>query len=156
MGKNLEGRLSELVASEQEKESLVREIKSKQKEIENALAGIKDLDAALAQAGVQTQDARRQCAGLESEKEQIRSEKEQIKIEKDEKIRMLEALTKAIQEKEELLNEKGIVQKNLEAKLEEEKKAHAKAQAHSRRLEATLLTLEKKIEELISPQDSNP
>jgi hypothetical protein len=49
-----------------------------------------------------------------------------------------------------------ILQKALEEKIEEEKKAHLKVQTHSRRLEATLLTLEKKIEELISPNDPNP
>ena len=103
----------------------------------------------MAQAEIQTRDVRKRCADFESEKEKIKEER-------DEKVRILETLTKAIREKEELLNEKVIAQKTLEEKLEEERKSHMKAQAHSRRLEATLLTLEKKIEELISPQDSNP
>ena len=41
--------------------------------------------------------------------------------------------------------------KDLEEKLGEEEKAHAKAKAHALRLEATLLDLEKKIDALISP-----
>ena len=100
------------------------------------MARIKDLEEAAAQAEAQAAELRKQHSNLESEKEQIREER-------DAKVRALSDLAKAIGEKEGLLNERAIAQKSLEEKLEEEKKAHGKAQAHSRRLEAALLDLER-------------
>jgi chromosome segregation ATPase len=143
--KDLEERAAELAASKQERERLAGELKKNIEENEKNLNRIKDLETTTAQAELQNKEAREQCADLENKKEQI-------KAERDEKARILEQLTNTVREKEELFKKEMAGREELETKLEEEKKAHAKVQAHSRRLEATLLSLEKRIDELISPR----
>jgi len=144
LGKELEDRAAELAVTEQKMACLFGELEGNRSAADEALARIKELEESIMKAEAQTKEASEQCSDFEKEKDQVRQDR-------DEKVRMLEVLTETIRKQEVLLEEKAIVQDVLEEKLKEKEAAHAKAQAHSRGLEVTLLALEKKIDELISP-----
>ncbi|MFH0984423.1 MAG: hypothetical protein V1882_02680 [Candidatus Omnitrophota bacterium] len=141
--KEIEERIAEIAASERERARLTEEGKKMRGEIDVASSRIQDLERAAAFAATQIQQFRTQCSDLEKEKGKAFAEG-------GEKARALEDLTKTLREKEALLSEKIALQKDLEERLENEKREHAKSQSRARSFEATLLDLEKKINDLTS------
>jgi chromosome segregation ATPase len=149
LGKSFEARGAELAALEQEKKRLEEKMNKNLEEAQKAATKIQYLEMAVAQAEAQAEGARKQCSALENSKEKIKKER-------DEKSRSLEDLLSTVRKNEGLFNEEVASRKTLEEKLEGERKSHAKSQDHAHRLETTLLALEKKIDELISPRASKP
>ena len=142
--KNLEDCVANLATLRQEKVDLVKEIEKSCEEKNKALACVREVEGQVTRANVQSEEIKKRCGDLEREIGQMRAER-------DENVQSLERLNKTIREMEALVSEKSEAHAALEEKIEQEKMARIKVQAHSKHLEEILLALEKKIDSLTSP-----